>query len=269
MSRATRAMRPRLTLNELRQAQHNAFTTGDGSVEWHGAGVRLINPAVPHQNYVNSQLDDYHTLRRRQFAWRPPLTLHVRARFSDAAHTLSGTAGFGFWNDPFMMTTQRMPTLPRALWFFFASPPSNMALARGVPGHGWKAATIDAQRAAFLALAPSAPIALPLMHSAWFYARLWPIAQRALGVNEALVDTEMRDWHDYVVDWNAQHVRFAVDGQEVLLAQPAPKGPLGLVLWLDNQAMVVTPQGRIRHSLVSRSSQQWLEIETLTISAER
>jgi hypothetical protein len=34
--------------------------------------------------------------------------------------------------------------LPRAIWFFYASPPSHMDLALDVPGYGWKAAMIDA-----------------------------------------------------------------------------------------------------------------------------
>ena len=44
-----------------------------------------------------------------------------------------------------------MPTLPRAIWFFYGSLPSNMSLALDVPGYGWKAATIDALRPSALA----------------------------------------------------------------------------------------------------------------------
>jgi hypothetical protein len=52
----------------------------------------------------------------------------VRACFSHPAGTLRGTAGFGFWNDPFLMTGARLPALPRAIWFFYASAPSEMKL---------------------------------------------------------------------------------------------------------------------------------------------
>ena len=191
------------------------------------AGICLLNGAAGDRAYTNAQLDDYHGLARRDYPWRPPLRLHVRARFSHGADRLRGTAGFGFWNDPFMMSTSRPPTLPQALWFFFASPPSDMALAKGVPGRGWKAATIDARRAAFLALAPTAPVGVLLMHSPWLYARLWPIAQKALGVNEARLEHEMTAWHDYVIDWQTNAVDFFVDDVKVLQAAPAPGGPLG------------------------------------------
>ncbi len=254
-----------LTLEDLRPPEDYRHSVNGGTVAATESGIRFTNPAASDNAYINAQIDDYRGLRRSAFAWRPPLTLSIRARFSHNAERLRGTAGFGFWNDPFMMTTRRAPTLPRALWFFFASAPSDMALAQGVPGRGWKAATIDARRPAFLALTPTAPLALPLMHSPWLYENLWPIAQRTLGVNEALLDVEMRGWHEYVIIWDDEHVEFRVDGRRVLQAQPAPVGPLGLVIWLDNQAMIVTPQGKIRHSLLARPEAQWMEIDQLTV----
>ena len=253
-----------LTLEDLRLAEDYRHTVSGGTVAATGSGIRFTNPAAPDSAYINAQIDDYRGLRRSAFAWRPPLTLSIRAHFSHNADRLQGTAGFGFWNDPFMMTSRRPPTLPRALWFFFASPPSEMALAQGVRGWGWKAATIDARRPAFLALTPTAPLALPLMHSRWLYKKLWPTAQRALGVSEAILDVEMRDWHDYVIVWQDELVEFLVDGRRVLQAQTAPVGPLGLVIWLDNQAMIVTPQGKIRHGLLARPEAQWMQIEQLT-----
>ena len=158
----------------------------------HGAGLqltgetlRLVNTNATAQRYTNAQIDDYGGLARQRFLWSPPLTLTVRARFShpaprlrdecdcdfryqpaaEAGPILGGTAGFGFWNDPFMMAGRRVPALPRAIWFFYASPPSNMKLDLRTPGCGWKAATIDAARLPFLALAPTIPVAVPLMLS--------------------------------------------------------------------------------------------------------
>ncbi len=254
-----------LKLEDLRFAERYRHTVNGGTVAAAGSGIRFTNPAASGNTYINAQIDDYRGLRRSAFTWRPPLVLSIRARFSHHAKGLQGTAGFGFWNDPFMMTTLRPPTLPQALWFFFASAPSDMALAQGVPGRGWKAATIDARRPAFLALAPTAPLALPLMHSPWLYEKLWPTAQRALGVHEALLDVEMRDWYEYVIVWHDAHVEFRIDGTRVLEARPTTGGPLGLVIWLDNQVMIVTPQGKIRHSLLARTEAQWMEIEQLAI----
>ena len=120
--------------------------------------------------YVNAQISDY-----PPFRWRPPLRLTVTAQASSAA--LRGTAGFGFWNHPFSPVGWSL-RLPQAIWFFFGSPPNNMALAQGVPGYGWKAATISANRWPFALLsvetgssresARQAHAKTPLSHRAWW-----------------------------------------------------------------------------------------------------
>jgi hypothetical protein len=246
----------------------NRYTVGTGVCQPTTNGLRLYNGPTTAQRYSNAQLDDYQGLHRAAFPHRPPLTLSLRARFSHRADQLRGTAGFGFWNDPFGMTGARRPTLPRALWFFFSSPPSNMALAQGVPGPGWKAATIDAWRWPFLLLAPTAPLAMPLMNFRPLYRWLWPIGQRAIGVHEAMLDLEMTDWHHYQLEWQPDCVRFVVDGTLLLRADQSPRGPLGLVIWKDNQAMCVTPWSLPRHQLVALPEEQWLEIAELAIHAD-
>ncbi len=228
-------------------------------------GLRLVNTPTSGAVYANAQIDDYQGLARSRFPWRPPLTLTVRARFSHESEQLSGTAGFGFWNDPFAMSGSRRLTLPRALWFFFAAPPSNMALAANVPGWGWKAATIDALRWPFAALLPTAPLGMLLVHSQKLYQRLWPIAQAAMAVDEAQVDASMTDWHLYRIIWGEKLTVFQVDGRFVLETRRSPAGPLGLVLWLDNQYMVVTPQGRFAHGLTAKKETQWLEIGEVAV----
>jgi hypothetical protein len=206
-------------------------------------------------------------LPRRAFAWRAPLLFSLSARFSHPATALQGTAGFGFWNDPFLMTGWRMPALPRALWFLFASPPSNMQLALGVPGWGWKAATIDALHITAIGALLGAPLAALLCRSPGLYRRLWPLAQRILRVDEATVDVDLTEWHDYAITWNKHFARFTVDGTTVLTTSRPPRGRLGLVIWIDNQYMVATPQGRIRHGVITSVETQWLEYRNLAVSA--
>jgi hypothetical protein len=208
-------------------------------------------------------------LARRQFAWRPPLTLHVRARFSHPSGQLRGTAGFGFWNDPFAMIGRRAPALPRALWFFYASHPSDMALALDVPGAGWKAAALDAARLPALLLAPTVPLMIPLMNIDRLYRRLWPRVQRALAVGETLLDdmADMTVWHDYQLAWSESGARFLVDGRLALEVSPAPRGPLGFVMWLDNQYAIATPQGRFGWGLLETSGPQWMAVEDFSISS--
>ena len=165
------------------------------------------------------------------------------------------------------MTDLRVPMLPRALWFFYAAPPSDMRLAVATPGYGWKAAALDALRPEAMAALPAAVLALPFMRKERFYRRLWPFFERRFRIAEQQLSSEMlvggmAAWHAYVLDWQPQTATFWVDGRVVLTA-PAPRGPLGLVIWLDNQYLVVHPGGRLRYGLVAKSETQWMEIDDL------
>ena len=237
-----------------------------GRLEPAAGSLRFALAGATAGRYSNAQIDDYsNKTGRRHFPWRPPLRLTVRARFSHPAGQLQGTAGFGFWNDPFLMTGIRLPALPQAVWYFYASPPANLKLDLRVPGHGWKAAAIDAARPAAWLLAPLAPPAVLLMQARPLYRALWPRFQRALHIREALLPISMTDWHTYTIDWGLHRSHFSVDGRRVGPVFPSPRGPLGLVLWLDNQTMVVTPQGRFRWGLLPVQDRQWLEVQRLSV----
>lgn len=216
-------------------------------------------------NYHNAQVIDYAGLPRSDYPWHPPLRMTVRASFSARPAELTGTAGFGFWNQPFM-PGQRWPRLPRAAWFFMAGQPSDIALAAGVPGSGLKAATLDATRPAFLALAPLAPIAMPLMRIRSLYRRLYPMGQRALGVAEAIIDPGAPGvLRTYMLEWRPGGLRFAVDGQTMLEAPFSPRGPLGFIAWMDNQHAIVTPQGRFGFGLTPILMEQQMTLTELRI----
>jgi len=244
------------------------YVVGSGALEATGSTLLFINNSTSARRYTNAQIDDYQGLPRGAFLWRPPLRMSVRARFSHDAGELSGTAGFGFWNDPFMMTGRRMPTLPKVIWFFYASPPSNMKLDLHTPGHGWKAATLDARRLPFLLLAVTAPLAVPLMNIRPLYRRLWPVAQTVMTVSETALQVCMTEWHTYVIEWGTKRASFSVDGEPILQSQSSPRGPLGLVMWLDNQYAVVTPWGRFGYGLLDSSKRQWMEMDTLSIDPQ-
>ncbi len=238
---------------------------GAGELEHTGSSIRFALDGASKRQYSDAQIDDYQGLPRRRFPWRPPLRVTVRARFSHAEGDLLGTAGFGFWNDPFVMTGARMPALPRALWFFYGSLPSNMKLDVTTPGWGWKAATIDALGIGPFALAPLAPLAVLLMNVRPVYDALWPRIQRVLNVREAALAVAMTEWHTYELEWGREETRFAVDGSAVLENAPSPRGSLGFVMWLDNQYMVVTPQGRLRWGRLDVPERQWMEVDRLEI----
>ncbi len=240
---------------------------GNGAIVVTQDGLRFLNLPCTEDQYTNAQFDDTTGRKHGEFPWRPPLTLSVRARFSHAVERLTGTAGFGLWNDPFMMSGARRPALPQVLWFFLAGPSSDMSLALDIPGRGWKAAAMNTAQPSFVLLAPLAPIGIFTMHFPWLYRRFWPVAQQALGVAECLIPVDIRDWHQYSISWDAAAADFFVDGNCVLHAGAPAHGPLGLVIWMDSQAMVVRPTGEIRHRLVAKTETQWMEVADLVLYA--
>ena len=234
---------------------------GGGQLIVGADGLRLGLASARHDRYADAQIDDYAGLARRRFPWRPPLRLTLRAR---ASGPLAGTAGFGFWNNPLAPLRAGGPALPSAIWFFHASPPSDMPLAHGVPGQGWKAACIDATQPAALAWAPLALPVLLLNRLPAFYARTWPRVQRALRIAEAPIAALDDRWSEYTLEWHERWARFDVDGATVLQTDSPPRGPLGFVAWLDNQWAVVTPQGHFGWGLLDAGA-QWLDLALLRI----
>ncbi|MBZ0286908.1 MAG: hypothetical protein K8I30_04790 [Anaerolineae bacterium] len=247
---------------------------GGGIVRQSPDALHLTIPSASPQIYSDAQISDY--AGKPDFRWHPPVRMTVRGyagmspepdRNQPFGHVLKGTAGFGFWNHPFV-PGERGFRLPQAVWFFYSAPPSNMALAKDVPGQGWKAATINAVRWPFLALLPTAPVGLLLMRIPALYERLWPVGQRAIGVRERLLDSHLLLYsHTYMIEWHINRVIFLIDGQPVYEAQTAIKGPLGFIAWIDNQFAVVTPQGQFGFGLVEIPSSQSLVIESIRIEA--
>ena len=205
-----------------------------GAVEYRVAGAsasaRLTVPATPAGRYTNAQLDDYHESggrlpRRRPFTCAAPLRLSLRARASRPDPI--GTLGFGFWNEPFSISGSVL-SAPSVVWFFYASPPSDMALAPGVPGRGWKAATLSTGRWPSVLLAPGALAAVLLTRIPGLGRPIMNLARRFIHAHEApLPDVALDEWHSYEIDWRPAAARFLVDGQERLRA-PAPGAPAGL-----------------------------------------
>lgn len=235
---------------------------GMGRVLPQADGTHLQVPQADDATYHDAQLTDYDP-KQRNFLYQPPLRLSVTAYAS--TNDLRGTAGFGFWNHPFV-PGERGVRLPQAVWFFFASAESNLALAQGVPGYGWKATTFNAQRAGFLALLPTAPLGFLLMNVPAIYRGLWPIGQQALGVHEAALDSDLLlQPHTYALEWRSSGASFFVDGRQVLHAKQVPTKPLGFIAWLDNQYAVVTPQGRFGFGFVAVPHAQSLFVQHIRI----
>jgi hypothetical protein len=217
--------------------------------------------------YHNAQITDYVYGSATTLRWRPPVRMTVRASAALTPENGVGTAGFGFWNHPFSPDSARV-RLPRAIWFFYAAPPNDMRLALDVPGHGWKAAVIDATTPRAWALAPFAPPAVLLMRVPALYRRLYPVIQRRLAIAEALLDPALlTTLHDYVIDWRRDGASFSVDGRVVLETPHAPRGACGFVAWIDCQYAIVTPQGRIGFGVVPLRGEQRMFIDSIRIDS--
>ena len=229
---------------------------------------RLEIPAGAARRYRLAQVDDYHRLRRRDFPWRAPLRLSLRARTS--APDLPGTWGFGLWNDPFSLSmglggaAQRFPALPEAAWFFFASPPNYLSFRDDLPAQGFLAATFQAPAipAPILALAAPALALAALPVGARLVRRT---LRRLVRQSAALVPGDVTAWHTYTLDWQPDVVTFMVDGDTIAAAPVAPHGPLALVIWIDNQYAALPPAGRLRYGTLANPGPAWLEVTELSI----
>jgi hypothetical protein len=234
-------------------------------------GWRLEIPAVTRHRYSLAQLDDHSRGRRSSFRWQPPLRFNLQARVS--AETLPGTWGFGFWNDPFGFLlgfegmVLRLPTLPEAAWFFHASPQNYLSFRDDLPANGLLAATFHSKKVPSLLLL----LASPLMAFSLFPG----IAQwvrkglrNLIWQDATLVKGQLTGWHDYRMEWEANQVRFYLDGAESLCTSIVPRAPLSLVIWIDNQYAALPPRGRLRYGYLPDPEPAWLEIRDIRVSEE-
>ncbi|MGD8632162.1 MAG: hypothetical protein PVF85_01240 [Anaerolineales bacterium] len=256
---------PSLTSGKL-----EPLTAGGGRFVPTKHGELKLEVGQQPDGYTLAQLDDYHRLPRSKFRWEQPLHLSLTAHAS--THEPQGTLGFGFWNDPFTVsigqagTARRFPASPQALWFFYGSPPNDIALAPAVPGHGWKASVLRAPPIPSLFLAPAALAAIGLAQIALLRR---PVMETAIGVVDAaetLIDVRLDEVHRYELIWKSEEVSFYVDGQLILESPITPIGPLGFVAWIDNQYAVASPEGGFRFGWIPTPQRQALVLSDLSIN---
>jgi hypothetical protein len=254
------------TLKAVCSPQAQVTLTGVG-------GWRLEVPAGAGGKYRLAQLDDYTGRPRRQFPWRPPLTVSLRARAS--AEALPGTWGFGLWNDPFSLSlgfgggTRRFPTLPNTAWFFHAAPPNYLSLRDDLPAQGFLAATFRAAALPVPILAALSPgvVLFTFPPAARLIRRL---GRRFIRQDAAQVGGSrpfaLADWHAYQIAWIQDSVVFSVDGNTILHTPVSPHGPLALVIWIDNQYAALPPTGRLAFGALPTPQPAWIEIGDLSLA---
>jgi hypothetical protein len=229
---------------------------------------RLEIPSGEKGSYRLAQLDDYGTLPRRDFPWKAPFRMKLRARASTVSSP--GTWGFGLWNNPFGMAILsgaeilRLPALPNTAWFFFASKENYLSLRNDLPANGALAGVFRSVRAPAPLLALGAP-GLPLLllpPAARLLRRLGRLLVKEMSVP---LDLDPCEWHQYEIAWLETGTTFSVDGQAVLESGLSPLGPLGLVLWIDNQYAAVRPSGQVSFGTLPNPEATWVEIAGLEI----
>jgi hypothetical protein len=225
---------------------------------------RLEIPAGAKGKYRLAQIDDYTHRSRRQFPWQAPLTMELSARACDNVNP--GTWGFGLWNDPFSFSmgfgggTRHLPTLPNTIWFFFASPQNHLSLRDDLPAEGNLAAIFRSPNLPSFILLPGM-IFLPLFFIPPV-ARLFRRLARNLVKQESVrFNTDLTQWHHYKVAWEAGRVCFSLDGSILLESSLAPRAPLGLVIWIDNQFLAWTANGRFDYGSLENALPAWIEIK--------
>jgi len=237
---------------------------GTGVVDWSPAERRARLAILPSRAYTDAQLDHYRGTPRSRLPSRAPAGFSLRARASHDQPV--GTLGFGFWNDPFTVSGGVLAA-PSAVWFFYASQPGDMALAENVPGYGWKAATLNAGRWPAWLVAPAAAGAIALTRVPRLGRPVMRLARRFAQAHEQLLDdVALSAWHHYRLLWTPYEAIFWVDGVERLRAPAPPAGPLGFVLWIDNQYAIASRDGRFGFGLCALTEPQWLEVADLQLS---
>lgn len=257
-------------MDEVAIANLGSYTSAGGSVLQPDPGTwRLAVPSGSARAYRVAQLDDFSGLARGDFPWQPPLRMRLRARASSQA--IPGTWGFGFWNDPYGNTIVkgsqlRLPVLPNAAWFFFASPQNYLSLRDDLPAFGQLAATFRSPGR----LPGKLALGVPLLPFIWL-----PVVARWLRglareyVQQATVslDHDPGEWHFYEIDWRAEQADFYLDGEPVLGTAVVPIGPMGLVIWIDNQYASFQPDGHLGYGTLASERGAWIEVAELNLSS--
>jgi len=238
-----------------------ARATKNASVEKIENGWRLGIGEGDERTYRDAQLDDYSQLPRHRFPHQS-LRLSLRARVSSLS--AAGTWGFGLWNDPFGLSLGfggnpfRLPALPNAVWFFYASPQNYLSFTDDKPAQGFLAQTFRSPK--FHPLLIPSGLALPFSRKV-----TRKILSKVIDEDSSAVSVDTTQWHRYKLEWEAKRTAWYVDDALVFESPVSPHPPLGVIIWIDNQYAAFTPAGKIAAGVLE-SGEEWLEVEDLVIS---
>jgi hypothetical protein len=157
-----------------------------------------------------------------------------------------------------------MPALPNAAWFFFASAPNYLSLRNDLPAQGGLAATFQSRRypTAFIALGA---LALPLLALPPLARVMRRLGRRVVQQDAVALASDPSEWHSFLLEWSQSGASFCVDERPVLETGVVPLGPLGLVVWVDNQYAAWPLSGRLSFGTLANDQPAWIEIEEFVI----
>jgi hypothetical protein len=103
----------------------------------------------------------------------------------------------------------------------------------------------------------------------WSLTARWlrPLGRCAVRQDSLALDLNLTCWHRYSLEWNLERVVFSLDDEVVFETPVAPRGPLGLVLWVDNQYAAYPPDGRLAYGFLTTPESAWLEVRDVTLTA--
>lgn len=74
--------------------------------------------------------------------------------------------------------------------------------------------------------------------------------------------------HHYRLIWEQSQTQFWIDGKLAFHSQVSPSGPLGLVVWIDNQFAAWLPGGQLKYGTLENPEPAWIEITALRINGQ-
>jgi len=230
---------------------------------------RLWIPPGGRKSYRLAQLDDYGGLPRQNFPWAPPCQITLQARLSH--RSFPGTCGFGFWNAPLAIrlgfgADRSLPAFPQAVWFFFAGPENHLVLNKGEPAEGSLAAVYSSPEK----ISPAhilAGLLFPFVFWRPAAARLRSYAGRVIHHRSASLLVDPMEWNEYQLHWSVDRTCFSVNGKVAMETELQVLGPLGLVIWADNQFAAFRPNDRLRFGALPCPDPAWLEVRRLKVEA--
>lgn len=80
-----------------------------------------------------------------------------------------------------------------------------------------------------------------------------------------LSDIAVAKQHRYALEWQAEAIRFEVDGTERLRINSSVSSPVGFVIWMSNRTLQLESDGKFTTKLCAIPEAQWLEVKALKL----